>query len=70
MLQQSFDFAVPPWIPPEIPALIDRGALFIINDSAGKDSQAMKIKLRSIVPADQLVVVHAELPEVEWDGLI
>lgn len=70
MLQQSFDFAVPPWIPPEIPALIDRGALFVINDSAGKDSQAMKIKLRSIVPADQLVVVHAELPEVEWDGSI
>jgi 3'-phosphoadenosine 5'-phosphosulfate sulfotransferase (PAPS reductase)/FAD synthetase len=66
--QWSFDLCVPQQIPPEIPDLIRRGALFIVNHSAGKDSQAMMIELRSIVPASQIVVVHAELPEVEWDG--
>lgn len=49
--------------------LIARGALFVINDSAGKDSQALKIRLRALVPASQLVIVHAVLPEVEWDGV-
>lgn len=48
--------------------LINAGALFVINDSAGKDSQAMKIKLINMVPKRQLVIVHANLPEVEWDG--
>lgn len=55
-------------VPAEIRSLIARGAMFVCNHSAGKDSQAMMIKLRAIVPADQLVVIHAELPEVEWDG--
>lgn len=55
-------------VPAEIKSLIDKKALFVINDSAGKDSQAMKIKLISIVPKDQLVIVHANLPEVEWPG--
>jgi 3'-phosphoadenosine 5'-phosphosulfate sulfotransferase (PAPS reductase)/FAD synthetase len=55
-------------ITPEIRALIDAGALFVINDSAGKDSQAMKIKLIEAIPARQLVIVHANLPLVEWDG--
>jgi DNA sulfur modification protein DndC len=54
---------------PTIPELIARGALFVINHSAGKDSQAMTIRLRELVPPDQLVIVHAELPEVDWDGL-
>lgn len=49
--------------------LIARGALFVINDSGGKDSQAMKIKLRAMVPARQLLIIHAVLPEVEWDGV-
>lgn len=48
--------------------LIHKGALFIINDSAGKDSQAMKIKLLELVPKNQLVIVHADLGEVEWPG--
>lgn len=52
--------------PPEILELIARGALFVINDSGGKDSQAMKIILRRLVPARQLLIVHAILPEVEW----
>lgn len=55
-------------IPEEIYSLIERGALFVVNDSAGKDSQAMKIKLLELVPRNQLVIVHANLPEVEWEG--
>jgi 3'-phosphoadenosine 5'-phosphosulfate sulfotransferase (PAPS reductase)/FAD synthetase len=58
-----------PPIPAEILDLIARGATFIINHSGGKDSQAQTIFLRQIVPAAQLVVVHAELPEVDWDGI-
>lgn len=51
-----------------IQQLIDRGAIFFVNDSGGKDSQAMKIFLSKVVPHDQLVIVHADLPEVDWDG--
>jgi DNA sulfur modification protein DndC len=51
-----------------IQQLIDRGAIFVINDSGGKDSQAMKIFLSKVVPRDQLVIVHADLPEVDWDN--
>lgn len=49
--------------------LIARNALFVVNHSAGKDSQAMFLFLRGLVPAKQLVVVHAVLPEVEWEGV-
>lgn len=55
-------------IKPEIQALIERGALFVVNHSGGKDSQAMLIKLREVVPAGQLLVIHADLPEVDWAG--
>jgi DNA sulfur modification protein DndC len=48
--------------------LVPRNALFVVNHSAGKDSQAMLIRLRQIVPEDQLLVIHADLGEVEWDG--
>ncbi len=54
----------------QVDDLIERGALFVINHSAGKDSQAMTIMLRRVVPARQLLVVHADLGEVEWDGNI
>jgi len=50
--------------------LVARGALFVVNHSAGKDSQAMFIKLRMFVPQEQLVVIHAELPGVEWEGTL
>jgi 3'-phosphoadenosine 5'-phosphosulfate sulfotransferase (PAPS reductase)/FAD synthetase len=53
-----------------IDQLVHDGALFIINDSGGKDSQAMKILLARIIPHHQLVIVHAHLPEVEWEGTI
>lgn len=49
--------------------LIARGAIFYVSHSAGKDSQAMFAYLREIVPADQLVVVHADLGEVEHSGV-
>lgn len=55
-------------VPEAIHRLIKKGALFVINDSAGKDSQAMKIVLMDLVPHEQLVIVHANLPEVEWKG--
>lgn len=48
--------------------LIDRGALFVINHSGGKDSQAMTIKLRKLVPACNLLVIHADLPDADWPG--
>lgn len=57
-------------IPNHIQDLVDRGALFVINDSGGKDSQAMKVKLKRLIPHRQLLIVHAVLPEVEWDGSI
>ena len=36
---------------PEIHRLIQHGALFVINHSAGKDSQVMAIVLRQLIPA-------------------
>lgn len=55
---------------PHITELIRRGALFVVNHSGGKDSQAMFDYLYGFVPHDQLLVVHAILPEVEWDGVV
>lgn len=52
----------------QIKALIDAGALFAISHSGGKDSQAMMIRVLEVVPASQIVVVHACLGEVEWPG--
>lgn len=57
-------------VPAEIQALIERGAKFIVNHSGGKDSQAMFAFIKEHVPAAQIIVVHAELPEVEWEGII
>lgn len=50
--------------------LIKQGALFAVNHSGGKDSQAMLIRLLKIVPKSQLLVVHASLGEVEWPGAL
>lgn len=54
----------------EIKTLIADKALFVVNHSGGKDSQAMLIKLLEIVPREQLVVVHASLGDVEWTGAL
>lgn len=57
--------------PLKIIELISRGALFAVNHSGGKDSQAMLILLRDLgVPDDQIVLVHADLGDVEWSGNI
>ena len=52
----------------DIVKLIERGALFVINDSGGKDSQVMKIELQKIIPTNQMLIAHAHLPEVEHPG--
>ncbi len=48
--------------------LRDEKTLVVSNHSGGKDSQAMYLRLKNIVPAHRLVVIHSHLPEVEWDG--
>jgi DNA sulfur modification protein DndC len=53
----------------QIQDLIRRNALFVVNHSGGKDSQAMLAIIRKLVPANQLVVIHAVLPEVDWNGV-
>lgn len=53
-----------------IKALVARGAIFVINHSGGKDSQAMFHYVLGMVPMEQIMVVHAVLPEVEWDGVL
>lgn len=56
---------------PEITRLIAQGALFAINTSGGKDSQAMGIEMLKLgIPARQLVFIHADLSEVEWRGTL
>ena len=56
--------------PREILELIQAGALFVVNHSGGKDSQAMHALLRRLVPADRLIVVHATLGRIEWPGTL
>lgn len=55
-------------LPPYVQAEVDRGALFVVNHSGGKDSQAMLIELRRVIPREQLLVVHAHLEGEAWDG--
>lgn len=51
-------------------AEVDNGALVVVNHSGGKDSQATYAVIRSLVPADQIIVVHADLgDEVEHLGV-
>lgn len=50
----------------QIEELVARGALFAVNHSGGKDSQAMLAMLLRFVPARQMVIVHAALGRVEW----
>lgn len=54
--------------PSHIEALVASGALFVANHSGGKDSQAQLIKLLEVIPAGQLIVVHASLGAMEWPG--
>lgn len=52
----------------QIQDLIKRNALFVVSHSGGKDSQAMMIKIRELVPHDQIMVIHADLSDVEFEG--
>ncbi len=57
-------------IPAEAQTLIDEGALVVVNHSGGKDSQAMTLAIQAMgIPAAQVLVIHAELPEADWDGI-
>lgn len=49
--------------------MVNEGALFVVNHSGGKDSQAMTIRLAGCLPKAQMVIVHSHLPGVEWDGV-
>jgi DNA sulfur modification protein DndC len=49
--------------------LAAQGAIFYVSHSGGKDSQAMYVALCRFVPLEQIVVVHADLGEIEWDGV-
>lgn len=56
-------------LPDQVRQMRDAGAIFVVNHSGGKDSQAMTILLRRHIPAAQIVVVHADLVEVDWPGV-
>lgn len=55
-------------IPDAVRKLAARGALFVVNHSGGKDSQAMFAYLSARIPLDQIVCVYADLGEVVWPG--
>ncbi|WP_438770114.1 phosphoadenosine phosphosulfate reductase domain-containing protein [Brevibacillus sp. JB24b] len=57
------------FLPDEVRKLVSKGAIFYVSHSGGKDSQAMYVKLRQLIPFEQLVVVHADLGDVEWAGV-
>lgn len=52
-----------------IETLIEQGALFVANHSGGKDSMALlETLINQGVPKNQIIVVHASLGEMEWQG--
>ena len=57
-------------IPEQVRILLDQGALFAVNDSGGKDSQAMRILLQDVIPPQQLLVIHATLGRIEWPSAL
>lgn len=53
-----------------IEEMVERGAVFAVNHSGGKDSQGMYGAIHTLVPHDQVWNIHADLgAEVEWDGV-
>lgn len=54
----------------DVRSLVERGALFALGDSGGKDSQAMRLRVAAMVPREQLLVIHATLGDVEWPGAL
>ena len=57
-------------LPEKIKQLIREEALFVLSDSGGKDSQAMRILVRWHVPQNRRMVIHASLGDVEWPGAL
>jgi 3'-phosphoadenosine 5'-phosphosulfate sulfotransferase (PAPS reductase)/FAD synthetase len=70
----AYDGSPYPWpsiaSPDVVRALVDAGALFVVSDSGGKDSQAQGILLSRVVPREQLLFIHATLPGAEWPGTL
>lgn len=54
----------------QIAQLISYGALFVANHSGGKDSMALLETLVATVDKSQIIVVHASLGAMEWDGAL
>lgn len=44
--------------------------LVCVSHSGGKDSQAMYLFLKNLVPKERLIVIHANLGHIEWPGTI
>ena len=57
-------------IPDEILRAADRGALFAINDSGGKDSAASGVAIQQFVSPRNQVYLHATLGVSEWPGAL
>lgn len=53
----------------EIQDLAAQGAIFYVSHSGGKDSQAMYAAVTRIVPHHQVIVVHADLGDIEHAGV-
>ena len=43
--------------------------IIYVSHSGGKDSQAMYSHVLKNYPHDQIVVVHSDLGEIEWEGV-
>lgn len=54
----------------EFDHLVAAGALVAVSSSGGKDSQAMTILIARIVPAEQMLIIHAPLTVEEWPGTL
>ena len=53
-----------------ITSLVEQGALFVVNHSGGKDSQATYAIINELVPDHLIEIVHCDLGEVEWHGTL
>ena len=64
-----------PWTDPDWTPDLNSYDYILINSSAGKDSQAMLTRMVELAervnyPKERLIVVHADLGRVEWDGTV
>ena len=53
----------------KIKQALDEAEVIFVNHSGGKDSQAMLAKLIKEGFKDKLVLVHADLGEMEWEPM-